>query len=87
MCIFFFLVDSPLPTVRELCFSISFPLQNDQLANRVSGSFAKVADQGQQRQVRGDLDDFSAVQTVEAKVVMTFPLPGELSSSYTEDKK
>lgn len=52
-CLFcFFFGRFSLPTVRELCFSISFPLQNDQLANRVSGSFAKVADQGQQRQVQ-----------------------------------
>lgn len=48
---FFFFVDSPF-LLSELCFSISFPLQNDQLANRVSGSFAKVAAQGQQRQVQ-----------------------------------
>ena len=54
LCLFFvvfFFVDSPF-LLSELCFSISFPLQNDQLANRVSGSFAKVADQGQQRQVQ-----------------------------------
>ena len=42
----------------------------------------KLLTRGSNGRSRCDPDDFSAVQTVEAKVVMTFPLPGELSSSY-----
>ena len=52
----------------------------------MSGCFAKVADQKQLWLLWCDPGDFSAVQIVEAEVVMTFPLPGDLSSSYRGEK-
>ena len=89
VCVFcFVLVDSPF-LLSEPCLSISFPLQNDQLA-KVSLFFIdtgclavlpKLPTRGSNSASRCDPDDFSAVQIVEAKVVMTFPLPGDLASS------
>ena len=75
-------------------FKHSFPLQSEQLA-KVSLFFIdtgrlvvlpKLLTRSSNGGSRCDPGDFSAVQIVEAEVVMTFPLPGDLSSSYRGEK-
>lgn len=71
-------------------FKHCFPLQSEQLA-KVSLFFIdtgrlavlpKLPTRSSNGGSRCDPGDLSAVQIVEAKVVMTFPLPGDLSSPY-----